>query len=410
MVRTLRLVYWRIPDDVGLLLYQLSKAFLISLGLSTLIHLLLLAFGPNMFNSPNGSPPEPSHVRFFPRRDLQLTRPIELRKVPLPKRQPVHREVRIAPARIVKAPEIGRFSTHGLVSRLSLPSPTLTADPIDTDNIGPVLGPMVPIGRNPIDLTRHAARQVDLHLDLLDVSSLDIGRYQAVVIQDPEDRQGIKGFVKFGMAMSTRAAHTMEYLEAEGHLVQTTDALIDALNDFTGLQAEVIREVSLDDKRLLELPILVVPVGIPNEAEKENLVRYLLGGGFIMGGISIMEGELFEGLEKYGGLVRGRDFWSEALPEDHAIFGSFFDIHGGVGSNLQMKRDSAGSLGSRHVDTITGYFIKGRLVGVDPIDTGQWVDKDTPIRAIHDLKFAINVVVYALTQEGSLTQRLMQAK
>lgn len=33
------------------------------------------------------------------------------------------------------------------------------------------------------------------------------------------------------------------------------------------------------------------------------------------GGAAIWE----EALEKYGGTVKGRDFWSERLPEDHAI-------------------------------------------------------------------------------------------
>ncbi|MSR84473.1 MAG: hypothetical protein EXS58_16395 [Candidatus Latescibacteria bacterium] len=56
-----------------------------------------------------------------------------------------------------------------------------------------------------------------------------------------------------------------------------------------------------------------------------------------------------------------------------------------------------------------GYYIKGRLAGVQP-GMGGWgfgnqrYGGDTT----RQLQMAVNVIVYALTQEGSMTQRLMQ--
>ena len=243
LVRLIRIMYWRPSYDTTLLLYRISKIFLTALGLSALIHLLLLALAPKLLNGPNGNLPEPAHVKFFSRHDPQLTRPIELRKLPLPKRQPIQREVHLAATHRPQAPVVGAFSTLGHVRQLSLPNPTLTIDPIGVEDVGPILGPTISTGENPVGITRYAANQVDLHLNLLDINSLDIGRYQAMVVQDPDDRQGIKGFVKFGMAMSNRAFHTTEYLEAEGLLVKTTTTLVKALSDFTGLHAEVVREV-----------------------------------------------------------------------------------------------------------------------------------------------------------------------
>ena len=49
---------------------------------------------------------------------------------------------------------------------------------------------------------------------------------------------------------------------------------------------------------------------------------------------------------------------------------------------------------------MTGHFIKGRMVGLTT-NTWSW---DSPA----GLRLAVNVVIFAVTQEGSITQRLMQ--
>ena len=82
------------------------------------------------------------------------------------------------------------------------------------------------------------------------------------------------------------------------------------INEYTGLKAEFLGRVTFDDPRLMEVPI-IYPYGGPNEAEMANLAQYLMAGGFTFGGLH------GEALEKYGGLVQGKDFWSERLPEDH---------------------------------------------------------------------------------------------
>ena len=46
-----------------------------------------------------------------------------------------------------------------------------------------------------------------------------------------------------------------------------------------GLTARFIGQVTYDDERLLEVPV-VFPVGTPNESELEHLAPYLLAGGF----------------------------------------------------------------------------------------------------------------------------------
>ncbi len=51
---------------------------------------------------------------------------------------------------------------------------------------------------------------------------------------------------------------------------------------------------------------------------------------------------------------------------------------------------------------LKGHFIKNRLVFVNPLESSHWAYDEA------ELMLAINVMVYALAQEGSLAQRLTQ--
>ena len=56
-----------------------------------------------------------------------------------------------------------------------------------------------------------------------------------------------------------------------------------------------------------------------------------------------------------------------------------------------------------------GYFVKGRLAGVTPGQGGWgWANDIRGGDSTRQLQLAVNIIIYALTQEGSLTQRLMQ--
>ena len=128
---------------------------------------------------------------------------------------------------------------------------------------------------------------------------MDTGRYRAMLVQDPGDPQAIKGFINFARVVSASAL-------ASGTTQGATNSLrflVNGLNEYTGINADFMGSITYDDERLLEIPI-ILPSGSPNESELEQMTRYLTSGGFIFGGI----GFVHEGLEKYAGLVEGRDF------------------------------------------------------------------------------------------------------
>ncbi|MSR82841.1 MAG: DUF4159 domain-containing protein [Candidatus Latescibacteria bacterium] len=376
--------------EVEVLFRRLRRLYWWSLGIAIAIHLGLIVGVTITTRTEEGQAAEPAKVKFFTRRDPLLAKPLELRKVPQPKRQLVRREVQVSAARMDQVRATAAFDTRSLiagqgsgVSAIALPRPL-------DHNPNMALGLGAGLEAQGVNTSRTVENKIDMALEMLDVNSMDTGRYRAMVVQDAKDRQNLKGFIRFAQVMSASAVSSGTM--AWGNIgLGTVDALRDALNEYTGVHADFVGSISFDDERLMEVPI-IIPQGTPNESEMAQLAKYLLAGGFVFGAI------WGEALEKYGGLVQGRDYWSARLPDDHAVFSSFFDLKGGVpsagGAPFVNRSENAISVSQY----LIGYFVKGRLAGVSFFGLAN----------TRNMQMTINLVVYALTQEGSMTQRLMQ--
>ena len=374
---------------------RLRTTFLISVAMAAFLHLLLVGINP--FDEAKAKAPRPMTTKFI-KRDPRLTKPLELRKIPQPKRQMARREVQLAAARMDQVQATASFNTRSIIashvggSGISLSGQGSFAANT-TLSIEPTLTAMS------VTSTRASEHKIDMALEMLDVNSMDTGRYQAMVIQDASDKQAIKGFVKFAQVMASRS---QGQLRSGGMQI---DRLRDVLNEYTGLKADFLGMVTFDDPRLLEIPI-ILPQGRPNEAEMANLTKYLLTGGFVLGNVVDIYAE---GLEKYGNLVRGKDFWTERLPEDHPIFSAFFDLRGGMPSGYAGGSLAQGKSGRMPWNFLTGHFVRGRMAGITPGDGGWgWMNDQGGGNSTRQLQLAVNIMIYALTQEGSITQRLMQ--
>tara|TARA_Y100001960_G_scaffold319096_1_gene389935 strand:- start:598 stop:1785 length:1188 start_codon:yes stop_codon:yes gene_type:complete len=377
------------PDE---LLGRLRKIFVGSLGLAAAAHLALVAVDP--FKEQASKAPKPLTTKFI-KREPRLTKPLELRKLPQPKRQMVKREVKLAAARMDQVQATASFNTGAVLGQVANPSVNFSrTSAVSSLNLEPR-------GLAPGSLTGTKApeNKIDMALEMLDVNSMDTGRYRAMIIQDPNDRQAVSGFVKMAQVMSGRSVAAGQ--TGWGSInVLDVDILRDMLNEYTGIKAEFLGTIMYDDERIMEVPILI-PQGTPNESELENLSRYLLAGGFVIGGT------WGEALEKYGGLVSGRDFWTERLEEDHPVFTAFFDLRGGVPTGYSPGLGS-GKQGVQSWNAVHGYYVKGRLAGISSRQGWGWRNHNYSGDATRPLQLAINIIVFDLTQEGGMTQRLMQ--
>ena len=383
--------------DLDILVRRLRRGFFIALASAAAVVLIVVAINP--FKAEEKKAPRPMTTKFI-KREPRLTKPLELRKIPQPKRQLARREVQLAQARMDQVQATASFNTRSLIAGVGGSGIRLSGQTAFSTMSGMTIEPKLTAAA--VTSTRTSEHKIDMGLEMLDVNNMDTGRYRAIIVQDATDKQAIKGFVKLAQVMSARAlAGGTSGFGTVTLRVRTIDRLRDVINEYTGLKAEFLGFITFDDPRLMEVPI-ILPQGAPNEAEMANLAQYLMSGGFSFSGIN------GEALEKYGGLINGKDFWSERLPEDHPVYTSFFDLSGGMPFGYSPSLGQ-GKLGVRPWNYLRGYYIKGRLASVTPGDGGWgWENDGRGGDSTRQLQLAVNIIIYALTQEGSITQRLMQ--
>ncbi len=387
--------------ELNSLVRRLRRGFVIALVSAVALLLVVVAINP--FEEKKKKAPRPLTTKFI-KREPRLTKPLELRKIPQPKRQLARREVQLAQARMDQVQATASFNTRSLIAGVSGSGIRLSGQtafsPTATMTIEPKLTAAA------VTSTRTSEHKIDMGLEMLDVNNMDTGRYRAIIVQDATDKQAIKGFVKMAQVMSSRAlaGGTSGYGTVTLR-VQTIDRIRDVINEYTGLKAEFLGFITFDDPRLMEVPVIVEPQGSPNETEMANLAHYLKSGGFILTHIN---GKYAEALEKYGGLIRGKDFWSERLPEDHPVYTTFFDLSGGMPFGYPPSMGQ-GKSGIRPWNYLRAYYINGRIASIMPGDGGWgWQNDTRGGDSTRQLQLAVNIIIYALTQEGSITQRLMQ--
>ena len=357
--------------DLNALLRRTRRALWVALWVAVAAHLVVV--GVNPFQQTLEKTPRPLTTRFV-KREPRLTKPLELRKIPQPRRQMLRRQVRLAAARMDHVQATAAFDTRALIGQAATTRVSLAGEmPVASLYLEPALMSQAVQG------TREPANKIDMGLEMLDIRSMDTGRYRAMVVQDPGNPQAIKGFVKIA-----RVSSELKHQGTHAELWQANDSwgyalFIAALKRYTDLNAEFVGHMSLADERLLETPI-ILPQGSLRwtEQELEHWARYVMAGGFVFGDVPT------EALVKYGGLVEGKDFFRERFPDDHPIFTCFFEL-----------RD----------ERAHGLWLGDRLVspGITANEMGYGGGMHVP-RQQH----WVNAVIYALTQEGSMTQRLMQ--
>ena len=167
--------------DLDGLLRRARRALWVALGLALAAHLVVV--GVNPFQQTLEKTPRPLTTRFV-KREPRLTKPLELRKIPQPKRQLLRRRVRLAAARMDQVQATAAFDTRGLIGQAATTSASLAREmQIATLDLEPVLMSQT------IQGTRQDANRIDMGLEMLDVSSMDTGRYRAMVVQDPINPQ-----------------------------------------------------------------------------------------------------------------------------------------------------------------------------------------------------------------------------
>jgi hypothetical protein len=291
-----------------------------------------------------------------------------------------------------------------------------------------------------IRAAKSSVRQLDMRLELVDVEALNFGRDQAMVVQDAIDKRRIRGFfnivaVYLVSNQLMRGSHNYSgsTLSGFGRRVggRALADLADACNEFTDIKVRLVDDIAASDKRLLKIPWAVMAPSnradlLPPEAE--NIGKYLTGGGFLMveGGSSSEPRcrNLFVKSLETAGLRRGKHWEFEILPDDHPIYRSFFNFDGAPWGGDVFTAREVGYAGEdrwyrvplERRDYIEGITLDGRLVAIYEVKgyVGAWqrtwffvniTSAGTKRNNIDIQKLGINIIVFALTQEGSIARR-----
>jgi hypothetical protein len=265
-----------------------------------------------------------------------------------------------------------------------------------------------------VELTEGAMPQqeaLSLKQELLNVGDLDIGRYQAIIIQDPENKKNIKGF--FNMTV-------IDYDLADKNndrFPTAVEELMRYMRDHTKINAKIEgTTMRLSDTNIMKAPFLYMTgnqaVIQLSDTEKKNLGDYLKNGGFLFSE-EIRQSDATNGLDGKDAGVEGTPFdrqfkallkdplvlgsdgskWQK-IPKSHPLYNSFWDFDDGP---------PMGGAPGGNVFDLEMLELRGRVAVVfsDLNISWYWGDPLADARE-RGLQFGVNMIVFALTQPGGI--------
>ena len=392
---------------------QARKGLWAATALALAVHLVLSRIGMVQEEQRSARPLTTKFVKRQPR----LTKPLEMKKRPRPRRRHMRREMVSVQAKVQRGTVSRGIQPLGVLGQLARPNVDVSrAVGFRSTELAPQAVAQI------IEGARDAENVVDMSLEMLDVDALDTGRYHAMVIQDPSDKRNIKGFFRLKYAysetMQKRASHDLE-----DRMVHGVVALLDAMNQYTNIRASFAGRILFTSAEMMKTPWvfsnITWPFVLPDD-EAAYLGKYLVSGGFLI--CDALEQSPFyishsqkrppicitsarSNFKKALAAQRceyGRDWTFQILPNDHPLFHCYFDFDGAPGSYYDPEFELSGKL--------EGICVGGRWVVVICQKGFQhfWSDPAYPeMRSERLIQLGVNSIIFALTQEGSITRRVM---
>ena len=441
---------WKVP-------FQKNRKLQSCVAVSLALHLLVI-FGITRHERVTQYPVLPQIMLKFTKRpppQRTLTRRQRPRERPLVRRPALQAApvaaVRPAPSASRPLPVFKssalRLPTASLPDRLVLPVPDFPARHI---------GPQLRAGA--LEGTRQGADEIDLSLELIDVQALDTGRHRAMVVVDPKDRRNLKGFLYMSgiyspsieraeyseqaESIQVRWYHQMPRRLVERRMLQ---GLADKMTAETQVHVEVRDAVRLDDPQLLQVPFVLMTIDTPFEftdSEAANLGAYLTSGGFLFVDIGRFLQDNYSDVEldipamrsfirssfEAVGYQEWKDWQFKRLELTHPLYHCFYDVNS-LPRGMRDMHFIVGDYPPRTPDYLEGIVVGEQLVGVysmrgyadfwsgiaketlDFIMVNNVVNSSFLVSAEEPLVYnlGVNVVVYALTREGSLARQFVDA-
>jgi len=366
----------------------------------------------------------------FVKRQPRLSKPLELKKRPRPKRRQIQRTMVAVRARAGEQRTSSRFQPVQVVQQFAKPSArfdraaSLTSRRLEPQAIA-----------QSVAGTKETKEATNMSLEMLDIQALDTGQYHAMVVQDPTDKRNVQGFCHLAAIYIPRIHEgvTRAYAPFGDFVMGSLARLAAAMNQYTDVRTDLKGRLLLGDSEMLKTPWIFLFIKIGSyelsDPELQALGQYLIAGGFVFADAhSRMGGQEYAGIEPHQtNLLASLRYHSvtarpETLPNSHPIYHCYFDFQGpppaGDAAALYHKRIGIESHRGAHlIDHLDGIIVNGRLLAIltekgyyhpwatwRPSYYHDWCKQQDPTL---QLQFGVNLIIFSLIQEGSITHRVM---
>ena len=387
----------------------------IALGLALGAHIALTQWRGLMDEQKTVRPLTTQFIKRRPR----LTKPLELKKRPRPKQRRMRRKMVAVKARTERQQTTTTLLPVEIIGQLTRPEASLSRT-VSFEATALEPGALA----QAIESTKEAKQMVDMSLEMVDIAALDTGEYHAMVIQDPNDKQNIRGFfhvaIVYSRSMRERSFHDLDTRQRRAIL-----RLVEAMNRYTQIKTDVLGYYTFDSDEFLKTPWIYALVRRAFKltvSEAANCGRYMTGGGMVFIDFVLRADEpssrkmAVDALATQG-LAKAKDWHWETLPNNHPLYHCFFDFPEGPPVGCYWK-SYGGSEGARMPwGYLEAVMLEHRIVALlgDQRYANAWGDWGregvSSTYAVLDptrpLQFGVNLLIFALTQEGSITRQVM---
>ena len=264
--------------------------------------------------------------------------------------------------------------------------------------------------------TREPEKQISMKEEMISLDDLDTGQYKAMIIQDPKDKKSVKGFIYIA---------TLWGAQLEPAYKRAVIHLSDAVNRYTNINSKVDKHLFIDSRRIFDTPFVFLCADEAfelTETEARNFGEYLRKGGFAVldNGTPTNEfGAAEASLRQMLKDALGADAKFLPIKNSHPLYHCFEDFSDGPPQGSEIDRARVAGPGRagdgsmlqftlpKQVLYLEGIWIDDRLVAIysDKGYADKWADTSNNEP---QLKIGVNMVVYALTQAGSIAQQKME--
>ena len=256
-----------------------------------------------------------------------------------------------------------------------------------------------------LNIIRKPSNQISMKEEMITIDDLDTGQYKALIIQDPKNKRNIKGFVYIANLWGTHIDPAYK---------RALINLSEAINKYTKITAKLDKHLFIDSEKLFETPFVFLSMDSMfdlTDTEAKALGEYLHKGGFIVLDNADPVEEFGPAEASLRWMLR-RALGSEAnfipIPNDHPLYHAFFDFdRPPIGSEFTHTWSRKLQEDNEPVFYLEGIWIKGRLVAIYS-DKGYSLDWAGEQDNEPQLKMGVNMIVFALTQKGSIAQQKME--